>query len=89
MSARLIGSGARVSITTVRDNGTVLGEAAVDENGNWSFMPDAALSEGEHDFTFAAAVTGGIYRFKSEVVLTFTQRRVWHKAPVTVFVNKR
>ena len=43
----------------VRDNGTVLGEAAVDENGNWSFMPDAALSEGEHSFTFEAVDAAG------------------------------
>ena len=47
------------STVVVRDNGTVLGEAAVDENGNWSFMPDAALSEGEHDFTFEAVDAAG------------------------------
>ncbi|WP_312757363.1 BapA/Bap/LapF family large adhesin, partial [Pantoea brenneri] len=43
----------------VRDNGTVLGEAAVDENGSWTFTPEAALSEGEHSFTFEAIDAAG------------------------------
>ncbi|WP_168198759.1 Ig-like domain-containing protein [Jejubacter calystegiae] len=35
----------------VSDNGTVLGSAAVDPDGNWSFTPSEALAEGDHSFS--------------------------------------
>ncbi|WP_293001610.1 BapA/Bap/LapF family large adhesin [Pantoea sp.] len=47
------------STVIVRDNGTVLGEAVVDESGNWSFTPEAALSDGEHSFTFETVDDAG------------------------------
>ncbi|MES2251633.1 MAG: Ig-like domain-containing protein [Pseudomonadota bacterium] len=35
----------------VYDNGHKIGEALVDENGNWSFTPTTPLTSGEHAFT--------------------------------------
>ncbi|TPV42966.1 hypothetical protein FJW01_09090 [Pantoea deleyi] len=43
----------------VRDNGAVLGEAEVSEDGSWSFTPSDALTEGEHSFTFEAVDAAG------------------------------
>lgn len=45
------------SVVTVRDNGAVIGTTTSDENGNWSFTPAPALSEGNHSLT--ATVTDG------------------------------
>lgn len=45
------------SVVTIRDNGAVIGTTTSDENGNWSFTPAPALSEGNHSFT--ATVTDG------------------------------
>lgn len=33
------------------DNGTKIGEAIVDQDGNWTFTPGTALAEGDHSFT--------------------------------------
>jgi hypothetical protein len=35
----------------ILDNGTVIGSATVDSNGNWSWTPDTALNDGAHSFT--------------------------------------
>ncbi|MFB6326149.1 beta strand repeat-containing protein [Pantoea deleyi] len=43
----------------VRDNGAVLGEAEVSEDGSWSFTPSDALTEGEHSFTFEVVDAAG------------------------------
>lgn len=45
------------SVVTIRDNGAVIGTTTSDENGNWSFTPAPALSEGNHSLT--ATVTDG------------------------------
>lgn len=44
-------------MVTIRDNGAVIGTTTSDENGNWSFTPAPALSEGNHSLT--ATVTDG------------------------------
>lgn len=33
----------------IRDNGEVIGETIVDDDGNWSFTPDPALDDGNHE----------------------------------------
>ncbi|MHA0876191.1 Ig-like domain-containing protein, partial [Enterobacter pasteurii] len=38
----------------IYDNGTLIGSAPVDKDGNWSFTPEADLAEGEHSLTVAA-----------------------------------
>ncbi|MGL6018825.1 MAG: BapA/Bap/LapF family large adhesin [Gibbsiella quercinecans] len=48
----LSGSGQTPGATVViRDGDTVLGEVTVDENGNWSFTPEEALADGEHELS--------------------------------------
>ncbi|WP_069866079.1 Ig-like domain-containing protein [Pseudomonas citronellolis] len=43
----------------VYDGDTLLGSAAVDAEGNWSFTPDEPLSEGTHQFIAAAVDEAG------------------------------
>ncbi|WP_236225619.1 Ig-like domain-containing protein, partial [Pseudomonas pseudonitroreducens] len=43
----------------VIDNGTEIGTAVVDPNGNWSFTPDSPLADGEHDITVVAEDPAG------------------------------
>ncbi|MDW4578785.1 Ig-like domain-containing protein, partial [Atlantibacter hermannii] len=38
------------STVVIYDNGTEIGSVTVDENGNWSFTPETALTDGEHAF---------------------------------------
>ncbi|MCC8405626.1 Ig-like domain-containing protein, partial [Paraburkholderia sp. MMS20-SJTN17] len=47
----LVGKGEPGDTIVVIDNGTPIGEAEVDEEGNWSFTPETPLEEGEHEFT--------------------------------------
>ncbi|TCT83319.1 VCBS repeat-containing protein [Gibbsiella quercinecans] len=55
-----VGEGLEAGTTVIiRDNGTVLAEITVDEDGNWSYTPDAALAEGEHSFTFEVVDNAG------------------------------
>lgn len=42
------------STVTISDNGTVLGTALADVNGNWTFTPSKALADGQHSFTVVA-----------------------------------
>jgi len=39
------------STVVIYDNGVEIGTVTADENGNWSFTPEAALDDGEHAFT--------------------------------------
>jgi Mg-chelatase subunit ChlD len=39
------------STVSVYDNGTRIGEAVADENGDWSFTPSKPLPDGDHAFT--------------------------------------
>gem|GEM_PF-505200 len=39
------------STVVIYDNGTEIGTVTADENGNWSFTPETALTDGEHAFT--------------------------------------
>ncbi|MDI6529051.1 Ig-like domain-containing protein [Pseudomonas otitidis] len=43
----------------VYDQGSLIGSAAVDAAGNWSFTPDADLTEGAHNFQAAAVDAAG------------------------------
>lgn len=51
----LNGSAEPGSTVTIWDNGQKAGEVAVDEDGKWSWTPDAALSDGDH--SLAVSVT--------------------------------
>jgi|AGFS01.1.fsa_nt_gi hypothetical protein len=46
-------------IIIIIDNGTELGSAVVDENGKWSFTPEDAMADGEHDIELIASDTAG------------------------------
>ncbi|ATM74959.1 hypothetical protein CRN79_03455 [Serratia fonticola] len=48
-----------ISHVNVYDNGVLIGSAAVDANGAWSFTPEADLAEGAHEFTVAAVDKAG------------------------------
>ncbi|SUB08579.1 BapA/Bap/LapF family large adhesin [Pantoea agglomerans] len=52
----------------VRDNGTVLGEAQVADDGGWTFMPSEALTDGDHSFTFETVDAAGNSSGESEAV---------------------
>ncbi|WP_181377711.1 Ig-like domain-containing protein [Limnobaculum xujianqingii] len=42
------------SMVILYGNGQIIGSAAVDANGNWTFTPTTPLAMGEYDFTVAA-----------------------------------
>ncbi|WP_235893760.1 Ig-like domain-containing protein, partial [Limnobaculum xujianqingii] len=44
----IFGTGDAGNIITIYDNGKVIGSAVVGADGNWSFTPETALSEGAH-----------------------------------------
>jgi signal peptidase I len=44
----LSGSGRPGDIVQILDNGVVIGEVVIGESGDWSFMPNPALGDGEH-----------------------------------------
>lgn len=46
----LSGKGDAGDTVTILDNGKVIGEVPVDDDGRWSFVPDVALMDGEHVF---------------------------------------
>ncbi|MBP2197250.1 Ig-like domain-containing protein [Pantoea cypripedii] len=43
----------------VRDDGKILGEAAIDANGDWTFVPDPELGDGPHKITATVADEAG------------------------------
>ncbi|MBK5143707.1 Ig-like domain repeat protein, partial [Budviciaceae bacterium BWR-B9] len=47
----LFGTGEAGNIITIYDNGKAIGSAVVGADGNWSFKPETALSEGSHKIT--------------------------------------
>ncbi|WP_235502128.1 Ig-like domain-containing protein, partial [Trabulsiella odontotermitis] len=47
------------STVNIIDNGTVIGTAVADTNGNWSFTPSAPLANGPHDVTTTVTDTAG------------------------------
>ncbi|WP_240922968.1 Ig-like domain-containing protein, partial [Metapseudomonas otitidis] len=55
----LVGIGQPGDRVIVRDNGTVIGETWVDDQGGWSFTPSTPLSEGRHDFNAKAITANG------------------------------
>lgn len=46
----LSGSGDAGDVVTIIDNGKVIGEVQVGDDGKWSFTPEDALDDGEHAF---------------------------------------
>ncbi|WP_120509778.1 Ig-like domain-containing protein [Rahnella bruchi] len=44
---------------TVYSDGEVLGSALVDADGNWSFTPDTAMADGQHDITLILTNAAG------------------------------
>ncbi|WP_336332604.1 Ig-like domain-containing protein [Pseudomonas putida] len=55
----LTGQAEAGAIVSIFDGEEKLGEVQADENGNWSFTPEEALSEGEHSFTVRAQDVAG------------------------------
>ncbi|WP_232081600.1 Ig-like domain-containing protein, partial [Citrobacter rodentium] len=56
----LSGSGAEPGSTVnVYDNGTAIGSAVVDSNGNWSVTPEQPLTDGEHSLTLEMVDAAG------------------------------
>ncbi|WP_179038093.1 Ig-like domain-containing protein [Limnobaculum xujianqingii] len=47
----LFGTGDAGNTITIYDNGKAIGSAVVGADGNWSFTPETALSEGSHKIT--------------------------------------
>ncbi|WP_438395466.1 Ig-like domain-containing protein [Caballeronia sp. DA-9] len=47
----IAGKGVAGDVVHVKDNGTEIGSATVDANGNWSFKPTTPLADGSHDIT--------------------------------------
>lgn len=43
----------------IRDDGKILGEVAIDENGDWQFTPQPALGDGGHKITATVADSAG------------------------------
>ncbi|MED5609695.1 Ig-like domain-containing protein, partial [Pseudomonas sp. JH-2] len=59
-AAVISGSGANPGdLITVHDNGSVIGTAIVDADGNWSYKPETPLAEGEHAITASATDAAG------------------------------
>ena len=44
---------------TIKDNGTIIGTAPVDKDGNWAFTPNPPLNDGEHKFTLIVTDPAG------------------------------
>ncbi|MHA7845482.1 Ig-like domain-containing protein [Serratia sp. D1N4] len=55
----LSGSGEVGSTVTIYDNGTVIGETEVNEDGRWSFKPDTDLTDGSHTLTVSQTDPAG------------------------------
>lgn len=55
----LSGIGEAGTTITIFDNGTQIGTTKVDANGNWSFTPPNALSNGSHTLTSTATDAAG------------------------------
>ena len=53
-------SGVAGGTISIYDNGRLIGTTSVAGNGSWSFTPDTALADGNHNFT--ATVTDGVGR---------------------------
>ncbi|MCD1124875.1 Ig-like domain-containing protein [Jinshanibacter sp. LJY008] len=47
----IYGTGEAGNIITIYDNGIAIGSAVVGSDGNWSFSPETALSDGSHEIT--------------------------------------
>ncbi len=59
-AAVISGSGANPGdLITIHDNGSPIGSAIVDANGNWSYKPETPLAEGEHAISASAIDAAG------------------------------
>ncbi|KTC45104.1 hypothetical protein AO262_29310 [Pseudomonas fluorescens ABAC62] len=47
------------SRVTLIDNGTIIGEAVVDDSGNWTVTPDLPLGDGAHDISLVVTDPAG------------------------------
>lgn len=56
------------SVVTVSDNGTVIGSAAVDGDGNWNFTPSTPLDDGSHSFNTVVTDDAGNVSVPSESI---------------------
>ncbi|KFK92839.1 Ig-like domain-containing protein, partial [Serratia sp. Ag1] len=55
----LSGTATPGNTVTVLDNGQVIGSVTADANGKWSFTPDAALKDGNHNLSVTATDVAG------------------------------
>ncbi|WP_035065256.1 Ig-like domain repeat protein, partial [Nitratidesulfovibrio termitidis] len=55
----LSGTGEPGSVITIHDGDEVIGSVTVDEDGTWTFTPDAPLTDGDHTFTVTATDPAG------------------------------
>jgi len=53
------GSGEPGTVVTIIDNGSAIGDALVDEDGQWTFTPTDPLAEGTHQLTATATNAAG------------------------------
>ncbi|UUC48123.1 Ig-like domain-containing protein [Pseudomonas citronellolis] len=59
-AAVISGSGANPGdLITIHDNGSPIGSAIVDADGNWSYKPETPLAEGEHAISASATDAAG------------------------------
>ncbi|SDH82091.1 Ig-like domain-containing protein [Pseudomonas panipatensis] len=56
------------AIVTIKDNGTVLGTAVADSNGDWTFTPSQALPDGDHSISVTATDKAGNVSEPSDAV---------------------
>lgn len=72
----LSGKGEAGNIVTIIDNGQVIGEVQVADDGNWTFTPDAELVDGQHEFEVVMTDQAGNVSEHSEKHLIVVQAKL-------------
>ncbi|MEG1680906.1 MAG: Ig-like domain-containing protein, partial [Stenotrophomonas sp.] len=82
----LHGKGEAGTKVTVYDNGSVVGTATVDHNGEWSLRPGAPLAEGAHKITVTLTDAAGNVSESSDA-LQFTVDTIAPETSTTIFYH--
>ena len=82
----LHGKGEAGTKVTVYDNGSVMGTATVDHNGEWSLRPGAPLAEGAHKITVTLTDAAGNVSESSDA-LQFTVDTIAPETSTTIFYH--
>ncbi|WP_269791772.1 Ig-like domain-containing protein [Stenotrophomonas sp. Iso1] len=77
------GSAEPNSTVVIYDNGKKIGQAAVDENGKWTFEPSLPLLDGEHDLTVVNVDSAGNESLPSDVFTIITDTVQPEKPEIT------